>query len=364
MAKMNEYFPEEVLHPGVTLSEILEELEMSRKEFALRTSKPEKTIIAILRGSSSITPEMAVLFENTTKIPAHFWINKQSRYNEFKARKQRKQAVEKAEEWTRTFPYTVMANYEWVPKTRKIEEKTINLFEFFAISTHEAWEKLYIESQLKVAAYASLKHTHEPQAISAWLRQGEIEAEKCTVPELNKKTLKQNLYEIKSIMAAHPKDFFQLVRNLCMEAGVKVFYTPILPKVPISGSTRWIKDTPVIQLSARYKQNDRFWFTFFHEVGHILLHGKKYISLEGINFSDADPVKEQEAHDFAEGWTFSKSEEKELLSEKQIDENLIIKYANRFNTHPALIIGRLQHKGLIPFSIGRGFIESIDLSSQ
>jgi HTH-type transcriptional regulator/antitoxin HigA len=75
-----------------------------------------------------------------------------------------------------------------------------------------------------------------------------------------------------------------------------IFFTPRLPKVPINRSTRWIKDTPVIQLTAWYKQNDRFWFTFFHEAGHILLNGKKYISLENIDFSGADPSKEQDAH--------------------------------------------------------------------
>ncbi|MCK4663256.1 MAG: ImmA/IrrE family metallo-endopeptidase [Bacteroidales bacterium] len=364
MATLNEYYPQEVLHPCETLNEKLEEMGMSRKEFALRTGKPEKTIIAVLKAESSITSEMAVLFENVTKIPAHFWINKQARYNEYKARKQRKYDVEQAEEWTKSFPYAEMAKNNWVPKTRKIEEKTINLFEYFAVSTHEAWNKLYMESELKVAAYASLKHTLEPHAISAWLRQGEIQAEQIDIPEYNKKVFGKNLLEIKNIMAKHPDDFFQQLQNFCLQAGVKLFYTPKLPKVPISGSTRWIKNNPIIQLTARYKQNDRFWFTFFHEAGHILLHGKKYISLENINFSEADPEKEQEAHDFAEEWIFTREQEEEVILAAQLDENDIIAFAKKFNTHPAMIIGRLQHKGLISFSLGRKFIEPIDLSSN
>ncbi len=364
MATLNEYYPEEVLHPGHTLNEKLSELGMSKKEFALRTGKPEKTIIAVLQGSSSITPEMAILFENVTKIPAHFWINKQSRYNEFKARKQRKLAVVEAESWARKFPYPEMAKHGWVPQTRKIEEKTIYLFEYFAISTHQAWDSLYIERQLKVAAYASLKHTLEPQAISAWLRQGELQAQGCSCPVFDKKKLRLIIEPLKSIMATHSTDFFKKIQKLCLECGVKVFFTPKLPKVPINGSTRWIKDTPVIQMTARYRQNDRFWFTFFHEVGHILLHGKKYISLEGIDFSESDPLKEQEAHAFAEEVTFSQKAEKEMLSNKHIDENLILEYAQRYNTHPALIIGRLQHKRLIPYSVGHQFIEPIDLSGN
>ncbi|MCY1636585.1 ImmA/IrrE family metallo-endopeptidase [Marinifilum sp. D737] len=363
MATLNEYYPQEVLHPCVTLKEKLEEMGMTQKEFAIRTGKPEKTIFAVLKGESAITSEMAVMFENITKIPAHFWINKQARYNEYKARLKRKVDVENAEEWTKSFPYAEMAKNNWVPKTRKLEEKTINLFEYFGVSTHEAWDKLYMKSELKVAAYTSLAHTHEPEAVSAWLRQGELQAEQIDVPEYDKGVFLELLPLIKEVMANHPEDYFLQLQALCSKAGVKVFYTPKLPKAPISGSTRWIKNTPVIQLSARYRQNDRFWFTFFHEAGHILRHGKKYISLEGVNFSGSDPKKEQEANEFAEEWTFSAKQEQEVINAAPLNREDIISFAKKFNTHPAMIIGRLHHLGLVHFSEGREFIKSIDLTS-
>ncbi len=364
MATLNEYYPQEVLHPCETLKEKLEEMGMSQKEFALRTGKPEKTIIAVLKGESSITSEMAVMFENINRIPAHFWLNKQAQFNEYKARLKRKLDVEKAEEWTKSFPYAEMVKNNWVPKTRKLEEKTINLFEYFAVSTDEAWENLYMKSKLKVAAYTSLAHTHEPHAISAWLRHGELQARQIETSDYSKKEFLKVLPQIKGIMVNHPHDFFKQLQELCKTAGVKVFYTPKMPKAPISGSTRWIRDTPVIQLSARYRQNDRFWFTFFHEAGHIILHGKKYISLEGIDFSEADPKKEQQAHDFAEDWTFSKEQEHEVIDAAPLNETDIISFAKKFNTHPAMIIGRLHHKKLVHFSVGRKFIEPIDLTSK
>ena len=86
MAKQNQYFPQSVPHPGETLKEKLEEMIMGQKEFALRTGKPEKTIIAIIKGDSSITPDMAVQFESVTRIPANFWMNHQRNYDEFIAR--------------------------------------------------------------------------------------------------------------------------------------------------------------------------------------------------------------------------------------------------------------------------------------
>jgi plasmid maintenance system antidote protein VapI len=67
----------------------------SERRRGLRTGKPEKKIIAVLKGESSIISEMTILFENITRIPAHFWINKQAKYNKYKARLKRQLDVEK-----------------------------------------------------------------------------------------------------------------------------------------------------------------------------------------------------------------------------------------------------------------------------
>jgi addiction module HigA family antidote len=362
MTLINQYSPDIVFHPASTLNEKLEEMGMSRKEFALRTGKPEKTIIAVLKEESSVTPEMAVLFENVTQIPAQFWINKQARYNEYIAREKHKEAIAEAMEWAKQFPYAEMAKQNWVDPTRNAQEKTINLLSYFGVASHNAWEKLYVETELKVAAYTSLKQSHQPHAISAWLRQGELQAKQIKAPTFNLKMLKSNIPAMRKLMVNQPVDFFVHLQKLCIEAGVVLLFTPKLPKVPLSGSTRWLGSTPLIQLTARYKKNDSFWFTFFHELGHIILHGKKYISLENVDFVAADPEKEEEAHQFAVSHTFTIDQEQEVLQNATVSEQDIIDYAKKFNTHPAMIIGRLQHDGYIPYSVGRQFIEPIDLT--
>lgn len=123
MAKQNQYFPSVVFHPGETLAEKLEEMEMGPKEFALRTGKPEKTIIAVLNGKSSITPDMAVQFENVTKIPANFWMNHQRSYDEFIAREKRQTVIQEAVAWAKQFPLADMIKKGWLPQVATIEEK-------------------------------------------------------------------------------------------------------------------------------------------------------------------------------------------------------------------------------------------------
>ena len=303
MATVNEFYTDIAFHPGETLAEKLEELNMGPKEFAVRTGKPEKTIIAILKGDSSVTPEMSVLFESVLKIPASFWIKRQFSYDEYIAREKRALTIAKAKEWAKCFPISDMVKYGWLNAQTRLEDKVAELFHFFGVSSPSAWKDYFFKQQLKVAFRISLAHTNEPYAISAWIRQGEIQARQLNCGEYSEVRFKKVLKEIRIIMANQPKDFFEQLQKKCLACGVKVVYTPCVKKAPLSGATRWIDDNPLIQLSVRYKQNDRFWFTFFHEAGHILLHGKKDIFLEDIEYSEADLKKESQANEFAFEWT-------------------------------------------------------------
>ena len=53
----------------------------------------------------------------------------------------------------------------------------------------------------------------------------------------------------------------------------------------------------MILLSFRYLSDDHFWFTFFHEAGHLVLHGDRCIFLEGDDTLNTE--EEAEANAFA-----------------------------------------------------------------
>jgi addiction module HigA family antidote len=360
--KANQYFPQTVSHPGKTLHSKLEELKMGSKEFAIRTGKPEKTISNVLSGESAITSDMAVLFEDVLSIPANFWLNRQNQYDEAVARLKREEVIQHSMEWAKLFPYSEMAKLSWVARTSKVEEKVEHLFKFFRLSSQDAFEDYYFKQKLKVNFRLTLAHEKKPYAVAAWLRQGEIQALTLEANPYNEKVLLSKLPEIKSIMANHKKDFFKELQLICLDAGVKVVYTPCLKGASLHGSTRWLSDIPLVQMSARYAKNDIFWFTFFHELAHIIKHGKKYISLENnVDYDTESIVEEQEADDFAVKCTFSIEEEAEVLKHRPLDDAAILFFAKKFKTHPAMIIGRFHYKKLLPYSIGNQFIEKIEI---
>lgn len=360
--KKNEFYPDKVHHPGEDLREKLEELKMGPKEFALKADKPEKTITAILNGTSSITPEMAVQFENVLKIPARFWLNRQRSYDEFIARVKREEILKDAYDWAKLFPVSKMIELEWLPSAAAKENKAAELLSFFSVSSPNAWENYYLKGKLKVGFRISLAGTKEPYAISAWLRQGEILASQMESIPYNEKALWALLPEIKQLMVDFEDNFFQKLQEMCLGAGVKVVYTPCLPKAPIYGATRWLNNIPLIQISGRLNRNDIFWFTFFHEIGHILLHGKKEIFLEKIEYAGESKEKEMEADNFSSDVVLSKKEENEILNKEKITVTDIYDFAEKFNTLPAIIIGRLQHMGAIPYSAGHEFIKPVTLN--
>lgn len=357
----NQYTPLSVSHPGETLREKLDELGMGSKEFAIRTGKPEKTISQVLNGNSSITPDMAIQFENVLRIPARFWLQRQYHYDEALARQKHERDLEQAQDWAREFPYSQMAKLGWVPPATNIYDKVSALFNFFGIALVSAWEDFFINAKLKTTFRISLASTKTPYALSAWLRKGEIQAEQLPAPEFSEKKLKAALPLLKQVMAEHPSDFFQQAQEICLDAGVKVVLTPCLPKAPINGAARWIQEHPLIQLSCRYKRHDIFWFSFFHELGHILLHGTKEVFLEDIEYSGRDLQKEQEADEFAVQWTLPLEQEAILRDALPVEDEQLLAFAKAWNTHPGILVGRLQYRNLIPHNGLTHFIEKIEL---
>ena len=173
----------------------------------------------------------------------------QRNYDEYLARCEWEGLLSESLKWAKQFPMSELIKQQWLPQRETALEKTSELLTFFGISNHKAWEGYYLKQQLKVAFRISLAHTKEPFAISAWLRKGELQAAELSAKIYSEKKFKDQLTEIKSLMAKHPSDFLNKLQTLCLGAGVKVVYTPCLPKAPINGATRWMNDTPLIQLT-------------------------------------------------------------------------------------------------------------------
>jgi Zn-dependent peptidase ImmA (M78 family) len=144
--------------------------------------------------------------------------------------------------------------------------------------------------------------------------------------------------------------------RLCAEAGVAVVFVPELPGTGICGATRWLMPTKaLVQLSLRYKTDDQLWFTFFHEAGHILLHGKRqfFLDLEIDPKSGEEP--ENQANSFAADILVNPAEWRQFVAHKSYRKKVGIQaFAKKVGVAPGIIVGRLQHEKLLPFAYCNG----------
>ncbi len=338
--------------PGDTIQETLDKIGMNQYELAERLGKNIKNVNQIIKGKESITTAIAIALEKVLGIPADFWIERERQYRKELAEIEFDEFLESCKDWIKNFPISSMIKLGWIPGSKNPIELSKVLLNYFGIASPEQWNTLYLNKAASVAFKISLAHINEPEAVTVWLRKGELDAKKLEVKEFNKELFKNNFEKIKELSFNHPADFKDQLQKLCSEAGVAVVYTPNIPKATISGAARWIFNTtvPLIQLSGRYKTNDHFWFTFFHEAAHILLHGKKDIFLEDVTGLKIDKEKETEADKFAGKIFIPDQLYWQLLQLKPFTESSILNFSKINRIHPAIIVGRLQHDDEIPHS--------------
>ena len=146
---------------------------------------------------------------------------------------------------------------------------------------------------------------------------------------------------------------------MCRRVGVVLIIERELPKARVNGVARWLSpNKALIQLSARYLRDDILWFTFFHEAGHLLLHGKKSgprdVPATIIDTQDSAGYAEDEANKFAGELLIPPGYTERLRRISSLDEAR--RLAGELQVSPGIIVGRLHHEKLKEPSWGAGLI--------
>jgi addiction module HigA family antidote len=353
-AVKNQYNPSSVSCPGETIKELLEDLGMSQAELAQRSGCLPKTISTAINGKSPITMDLAFRLSKVFGTTAEFWVNRDARYQEFL--KQQSDEAKFAEEadWTRRFPITEMVERKWIPQVKAGTADCVKaLLDFFGVASVEQWQLGYSGSKLAFRKADKFK-THG-EALSAWVRQGERQANTAAYANCgpyNKATFLAQLPKIKALIPKGDDSAFAQLVSLCCTAGVKVVFVKPFKSMPVNGATMWQGSAPLILLSNRGKTHDKLWFNFSHEAGHIIKHGKKdvYISLEKADCTPKSP-KEAAADSFAQEWLLSKAAYQAWVGEGDFSRGSVVAFAEQQQTHPGVVVGRLQHDQKIGYNV-------------
>lgn len=358
---MAQFSPDYNIHPGEYIEEILEVQDMKRNDFAERCGISAKAVSQIINGKSLFSSDLAVLFERVLGIEADLLMNLVTSFQMFESREKERKSFEKKKDWLKKFPEKELMKNKIIPKSEDIAERTENLLDFFGISDPESLNEYY--SKKAVSFRQSPTFESSLEATVSWLRIGERLASQLECQLFDKEKFKLALLEIRKLSTGNVESFSQKMVKLCSECGVALVFVPALKDVHISGITEWLSsDKALIIMSLRHKTNDHFWFTFFHEAAHILLHGKKEVFIEAKD--DSYSEKEEEANTFSRKILIDLELYKSFILKNYFDKKDIVEFAKSQKIHPGIVVGMLQHDKLIKYQWHNDLKTKLEFNEQ
>jgi len=345
-----EYEPNLVFPPGETLKEVLEERGMTQAELASRMGRPKKTISEIITGKTRLTDVTALELETVLGISAAVWSNLQHAYDRFHATEAHEEQLGHQIELLKELPLREMVKHGMVAHVSGKSAQLRAVLEFFAVSSLDAWRAKY---EQPVAAFRA-SNKAKIGARAAWYRKSELELEKLApgCPEYSPEAFKDALKEARALTREPTHQGFAKAVQLCRRAGVVLIMVRELPVAGVSGATIWRNKTPGIVLTLRFKSDDQLWFSFLHEAGHVLLHRGKMFLEVGTKTRD---VSEREADKFAADWLIPLTDFGRLKASARLTSETVESFANEQGICRGIVVGRLQHEGLIPLNHMNGF---------
>jgi addiction module HigA family antidote len=344
----NEYQPDSVSLPGETILEVLESQGMSQADLAQRTGRPRKTINEIVKGKAALTPDTALQLERVLGVPASFWNNLESYYRDYLARRVERDLLKTHVNWLREFPLQEMIQWRWVAKNRDKVEQVRSVLGFFGVASPSQWREVFARPQ--AVFRKSLAYSSTSGAVAAWLRRGELDAQEIETNQYSRRLFREALSRARSLTVEPPEVFQEQLVNACAEAGVAVVFLRTPKGCRASGAARWLApDRALILLSLRYKSDDQLWFSFFHEACHILQRVKRKIFLDDKP-RGAGEEEEEDANQFAADFLIPPDAYESFANRTRFSKRAIRSFANSIGIAPGIVVGRLQHDGLLPYN--------------
>lgn len=349
------FAPDYAIAPGSTLREVLERLGMSQAELAARTDLSTKHVNQIVQGVAPLTHETAILFERVTGVRAGIWNNLEAGYRDLLAR-QEEEVTEGDRALLRALPLRELREAGHLPAHQDELSTLRAVLKFFGVANRAAFERTWLQPAVKFKRSQAFKA--DPHALAAWLRIGEIEAQNIRTRPYDETAFRKALEKVRRL--TRHSAFSDELRAVCADAGVAVVFVPELPGCRASGAVRWLSPTKaVLQLSDRYKHDDNFWFAFFHEAGHILLHSKRDTFIDD---GGATGTAEDEANRFAEDVLIPPERRHELpLLSTMAD---VERFAAEIKIAPGIVVGRLHNDEHWPWNRGNSLRRKIRIVSR
>ena len=345
-------------HPGYYLKEVIEDMGITQDEFAKRMETSGKNLSDLLNGKSKLSNEIALKLAIMLGTSTDVWLNLQKTYNEKVMEIERRKIEDYEASCAQLIDYSYFIDLGVVPIVRKSADKAKELLEYFKIASFNVLKT----TDFLVNYRTAVSVINEKNVINsnAWVQTALNIGQQINTESFDLKKLNSNLQEIRKMTLQNPVDFSPRLTEILASCGIAFVVLPHLRNSGVNGAVKWInKEKVILAINNRRKYADIFWFSLFHEIGHVLQR-KITMLIVGIDVGEMDEtnkILEKEADDFARNSLLPIDHYSEFLSSKDYSEGAIRRFANKIDIHPGIVVGRLQLEGHIGFERFNGLRE-------
>ena len=339
------------IRPGERLLEVLELLHMSQAELCDRTGRSRKLINEIIKGKASIAFDTAYQLELALGVPADKWSDLERDYQTYQVRQAHTRSLKKQLDWLDELPVEAMIEAKWLKRQPTRLEQAQALLKWFGVATPELWRKMY--GSPKGLRLSPRDFSSDAGALAAWIRAGELQAAGMPTEPYDRKTFMAALRELRGLTRERPDVYQDAMIAACLRSGVALAWAREPPGLEVAGLSRWLSPRKaLIQLSLLHRTAADLWFTFFHEAGHVVLHSRKQLFVEGLvedgKPSRDDVLEEVEADHFAANLLIPANQIEELreVCEKgRLTAKKVAAFARAQGVETGIVVQRLKRLG-------------------
>lgn len=326
--------------PGVTIKEQLEDRGITQKEFAARMGMSEKHISKLINGEVALTHDVANRLEFVLGMPAKFWNNLEAIYREQILKASEENFMENDKKLAAKFPYHEMAVNGWIEETTDKKGLVISLRKFFEVTNLELLRNPLIT---KIACRRLGETEKADFALLAWAQAAKRIARNINTELIDLEKLRESIPKIRDMTNMPPEKFSPDLKKILADCGIALVFLPHIGGSFLHGASFLDGKKVVVGLTIRGKDADRFWFSLFHELAHVLYGHIAYSN--GTTEND-----ETEADAFARDTLINYASFSRFVSQNDFSEEAIIRFSKLVGIASGIVVGRLQKEGYIKYN--------------
>lgn len=341
MSNYIEYNDTIVFHPGYYIKEIVDESGLTQEDFAKRLDTTPKNLSLLIRGEQSLSIDIAMKLSRMVGTSVSYWLNLQNAYDALIAQFKSEEELVEERKIFEHFDYKYFRdNYGLPDLPRKKDEQIKQVRKFLNVATLLVFSK----RDMAVSFRSSTLEMSEASTVKAntMVQIATNKALKIDAPKFNKKKFEEAVRYALTLTQNH-KEFYSLIYKAFLEAGVIFVILPNISGSKTNGATKKIGENVMLMVNDRRLYADSFWFTLFHEIGHVI--NGDY----GISFEKETGEQEEFADRYAENMLIPPEMYQEFVNKNSFDIYSIKEFAEKINRDPGIVLGRLQNDKKIGF---------------